>query len=43
MAYLEQHVPNIELQQNITNNEPKRILSLEAGIKTMLYKWPKNT
>ena len=35
MAYLEQHIPNTEFQQNATNNEPKRILSSETGMKTM--------
>ena len=42
MAYLERHIPNIEFEQNKTNKEPKRILSSEAGMKTMLLQMAKD-
>ena len=42
MAYLERHIPNIEFVQNKTNKEPKRILSSEAGMKTMLLQMAKD-
>ena len=42
MAYLERHIPNIEFKQNKTNKEPKRILSSEAGMKTMLLQMAKD-
>ena len=38
MAYIQQHIPNIEFHQNTTNSEPKRILSNEARMKTMPLK-----
>ena len=42
MAYLERHIPNIEFEQNKTNKEPKRILSSETGMKTMLLQMAKD-
>ena len=42
MAYLERHIPNIKFEQNKTNKEPKRILSSEAGMKTMLLQMAKD-
>ena len=42
MAYLEQYIPNTEFQQNTTNSKPYRILSKEAGMKTMLLHIIKN-
>ena len=35
-------MPNIELQQNTTNRELKKILSSKAGMKTMLLQMAKD-
>ena len=36
MPYLEWDISNIAFQQNTNNSKPQRILSSEAGMKTML-------